>query len=327
MSSVKLDCDRLTGSILGAAIGDALGHPVEFLTSMEAIRQRFGPEGVTEYALFWEDGGRRFAPYTDDTQMAEVVLRALLDSRALGEGLEPAMRRMGQGFAAWERSPQGGHRAPGAACIRGARELANGRAWDAADREAGGCGSVMRAYPFGLLFAGDEARAEAWAVAHSRLTHGHPMALAACAGIAVGVARAVKDAAPDKVLKGIVEASGRHEEATAALCIDALAKAQGGQKPEPVLEVLLGWNAREALAAAVYVFARHPDNPRAALLEAANTPGDSDSIATLVGALVGARKGFGGLPEGWIAQLERTNELQALARRVSEVPAGARRWF
>ncbi len=72
----------------------------------------------------------------------------------------------------------------------------------------------------------------------------------------------------------------------------------------------------EAIAAAVYVFARHPTSPRAGLLEAANTPGDSDSIATLVGALVGAVNGFGELPESWVAQLERTGELQALARLV-----------
>jgi ADP-ribosylglycohydrolase len=325
MTSVNLNPDRVTGSVLGAAVGDALGHPVEFISSMSAIRQKFGPEGVTGYALFWEEGGRRFAPYTDDTQMAEVVLRSLLDSREAGECLAPAMRRIGRGFADWERAPQGGHRAPGTACLRGARELAGGRAWDAADPEAGGCGSVMRAYPFGLVFAEDEERAEAWAVSHSRLTHGHPMAVAACAGMAVGIARAVKGAPPAGILDAMVDASGRYDETTAALCRDALTKARGGWKPEQVLELLLGWNAREAIAAAVYVFARHPNEPRVALLEAANTPGDSDSIATLVGALVGARKGLGGLPAGWIAELERTDELQALARRVTGVAVPAAR--
>ena len=321
MSPPKLDADRVMGAVLGAAVGDALGHPTEFLNSMEAIRQKFGPRGVVGYALYWEEGGRRFAPYTDDTQMAEVVLRSLLESREAGEALEPTMCRMGQGFAAWQRAPQGGHRAPGMACLRGARELARGRAWDAADVDAGGCGSVMRAYPFGLVFAEDEAKAEAWAVAHSRLTHGHPMALAACAGMAVGVSRAVNGFAPKDILDGMVKGAGRHDLTTAALCQDALSKAQHGHLPDEVLEVLLGWNAREALAAAAYVFARHPDEPQVALLEAANTPGDSDSIATLVGALVGARKGLGGLPEGWVRDLERTEALQALAQRISS-PTG-----
>jgi len=305
--------ERVAGCVLGAAIGDALGHPVEFITSMEAIRRQFGPEGVTGYALFWEEDGRKFAPYTDDTQMAEVVLRSLLASLQAGESLEPAMQRMGQGFATWANWPLGGHRTPGLACLRGANQLGRGRAWDAADPEAGGCGSVMRAYPFGLLFADDEARAEAWATAHSRLTHGHPMALAACAGMAVGVARALTGAAAIDVLGGILQAAARHDGETAALCRAARAEAEAGTSPEDVLSRLLGWNAREAIAAAVYVFARHPAAPRAALLEAANTPGDSDSIATLVGALVGAVNGLGEFPEAWVAQLERTGELQALA--------------
>jgi ADP-ribosylglycohydrolase len=111
MTQVRLDADRVTGSVIGAAVGDALGHPVEFISSLEAIRQKFGPNGITGYTLFWKRSGRQFASYTDDTQM-EVVLRSLLDSRALSEGLEPAMRRMGRGFTEWGRSPQGGHRAP-----------------------------------------------------------------------------------------------------------------------------------------------------------------------------------------------------------------------
>jgi len=151
---------RVAGCVLGAAIGDALGHPVEFLGSLEAIRRVYGPEGVTGFVLFWSDGAGRYAPYTDDTQMAEVVLRCLLAGREADEGLDATMARIGSGFAAWVDTPLGGHRAPGNACIRGARELAHGRAWNGGDPDAGGCGSVMRAYPFGLLFASDEARAE-----------------------------------------------------------------------------------------------------------------------------------------------------------------------
>jgi len=55
---------------------------------------------------------------------------------------------------------------------------------------------------------------------------------------------------------------------------------------------LLGWAADEAIAAAVYVFLRHPQDLDAALQESVNTPGDSDSIATLAAALVGAHTGW-----------------------------------
>lgn len=190
--------DRVAGCVLGAAIGDALGFPVEFLTDWDSIRRTFPPDGVTGFGQWWGEGKDRYAPYSDDTQMAEVVLRALLASHAAGEDLTSSMQRIGRGFAEWAESPLGGHRAPGGACLRGARELAQGRAWNGGDPDAGGCGSVMRAYPFGLLLGSDERHAELWAVEHSRLTHGHPMALAACAGLAVGVARALRGRPPDE---------------------------------------------------------------------------------------------------------------------------------
>lgn len=152
--------DRVAGCVLGAAIGDALGYPLEFLTDRDAIREAFPPDGLTGFGLWCGEGERRYAPYSDDTQMAEVVLRALLASRSAGEDLVPTMERIGRGFAEWAVSPQGGHRAPGRACLRGARELAGGRAWDAGDPDAGGCGSVMRAYPFALPFLDDEGQAE-----------------------------------------------------------------------------------------------------------------------------------------------------------------------
>lgn len=62
--------------------------------------------------------------------------------------------------------------------------------------------------------------------------------------------------------------------------------------------------------------ARHPDDPRAAILEGANTPGDSDSIATLGGALVGARVGLAAIPTDWVRDIERSEVLLALAASV-----------
>ena len=153
------------GAVLGAAIGDAMGHPTEFIGSFQGICDRYGPQGVAEFVLFWERDGNRFAPYTDDTQMAEVVLRSLLDGH---DDLDAAMRRTGAGFVDWSENPQGGHRAPGNACMAGCRRLAQGVFWrDAGGETAGGCGSVMRAYPFGLVFADDLDKAERWAVEHS----------------------------------------------------------------------------------------------------------------------------------------------------------------
>ena len=96
----------------------------------------------------------------------------------------------------------------------------------------------------------------------------------------------------------------------------AIAEARGTTSPDVTLDRLRGWAAHEAIAAAVYVVARHPTDACAAILEGANTPGDSDSIATLAGALVGARIGLSGLPFDWVRDVERSDELLALAARI-----------
>src|SRR5262249_10246306 len=153
-------------------------------------RDRYGPDGVTRFELYWDRGGKRFAPYTDDTQMAEIVLRTLVEGH---EDLDEAMERLAKGFVEGGGSPQGGHRAAGNACMSGCRQLARGVPWrEAGGAMAGGCGSVMRAYPFGLIFSDDLDKAERWAVEHSKLTHRDPIALAASAAMAVGMARIVR---------------------------------------------------------------------------------------------------------------------------------------
>lgn len=302
------------GAVLGAAIGDAMGHPVEFIGSFDSICERYGPQGVEKYELYWEENGQRFAPYTDDTQMAEVVLRSLVDGHA---DLDETMQRMGRGFVSWSRRPQGGHRAPGNACLAGCRRLEEGVPWnECGGPTAGGCGSVMRAYPFGLIFADNLEQAEEWAVAHSKLTHRDPIALAACAAMAIGMARILQGHAPNLVTSEMVAAACRYSARTAAMMATAIEEARTGIAPRIVLQRLQAWAAHEAIAAAVYIFTRHPDDPRAAILEGANTPGDSDSIATLAGALIGARCGLEALPPDWVRDVERSAELLELARRI-----------
>ncbi|MCC6528157.1 MAG: ADP-ribosylglycohydrolase family protein [Polyangiaceae bacterium] len=316
---VRFDRQRagVVGAVLGAAIGDAMGHPVEFL-SRTAIHARFGPAGVRGFELYWERDGVRFAPYTDDTQLAEIVLRALVAARARGEELEATMQRIARGLARWQTAPQGGHRAPGNACLAGARALAAGVPWrEAGAPDAGGCGSVMRAWPFGLVWSDDLERAAGWAAEHSRLTHGAPIALAACAAMAVGTALALAGEAPGAVAEAMITAARPHDPGTAELLARSRDEASAGVPPEATLDRLRGWAAHEAVAAALYVFLRHPDDPAVAILEGANTPGDSDSIATLAGALVGARMGVDALPPGWVRDVERTGALTALALEAS----------
>lgn len=314
--------DRVAGAVLAAAIGDALGHPTEFL-SMEAIHARFGPEGVRGFELFLDEGGRRVAPFTDDTQMSELVIEALLEELERGSDrhadLDRTMVDLARRFVAWSHSPRGGHRAPGNACLAGCRALERGVPWrEAGGPTAGGCGSVMRAWPFGLVF-GDLSEAERWAVEHSKLTHRDPIALAACAAVVWGVGLGLRGRDVDETARAMIDAAARWSEPTAVMMKRAHDEARDGTPPSVTLDRLRGWAAHEAIAGALYALVRHPDDPRAALLEGANTPGDSDSLASIAGALVGARVGLAGLPSEWARDVERSADLLAYAARLARV--------
>ena len=68
--------DRVAGCLVGLAVGDALGAPLEFFSRQE-VRRRF-PHGLREMiaSRVWEKG-----EYTDDTQMALLVAESLLENK------------------------------------------------------------------------------------------------------------------------------------------------------------------------------------------------------------------------------------------------------
>ena len=305
--------DRVAGAVLAAAIGDAIGHPTEFM-SMDAIRKRYGDSGVTGFELWWTRNGQTFAPYTDDTQMSEAVIAGILHSAENDLDVDGMMNDLAARFIAWADDPQGGHRAPGNACLAGCRALSRGVPWsEAGGPTAGGCGSVMRAWPFGLRFVDDLDHAEFLAVEHSKLTHRDPIALAACAAVARGIALCVRGASVDDVVADMIAAAARYSVGTADMIARAVDEARAGVLPSVTLDRLRAWAAHEAIAGAVYVFVRHADDVRAGILEGANTPGDSDSLASIAGALIGARSGISAVPADWVSGVERSLELLALA--------------
>ncbi len=92
-----------------------------------------------------------------------------------------------------------------------------------------------------------------------------------------------------------------------------------GEPPEAVLvEGALGegWVAEEAVASAMYCFWQFPDDFRQAVLTAINTDGDSDSLGTITGSVVGARLGADSIPSVWRQNVEDSAYLHELGERL-----------
>ena len=311
--------DRYEGCVVGLAVGDALGFPTEFM-SLDEIRSQFGHDGISDFVSY-----HRFplGTFTDDTQMSCALAEALLETH--GADLETVMEAVARRFVAWSIAPDN-NRAPGMSCLSGCRALASGVPWRTSGvPDSKGCGSAMRSAPIGLLHHADWAAIADVGQATSLPTHGHACALAGSVATAAAVSLALDHVEPMAIVEQVIALcepiSGefaRHlSRIPDALTLDS----------DQALALLgEGWVAEEAVAAALYCFVASPDDYRRTVLRAANTNGDSDSLACIAGAVSGAYNGLDAIPAAWRETVEKSDYLHDLARRLhAAATAGARR--
>nr|WSZ13434.1 ADP-ribosylglycohydrolase family protein [Streptomyces canus] len=347
VESAALYRARVRGCLLGGAIGDALGYPIEF-ASLDRIRSAHGERGVTG---FLPGAYGAVGLISDDTQMTLFTAEALTQAvrRERERGVSGAWSRLlSWTYERWletqgkpgpehatvpEDSPRGGlidqawlysRRAPGNACLSGTAQRYHPEPWLALEGKPGqvnpdskGCGTVMRSAPFGLCDTGQEAFEKA--ARGAQITHGHPTGYYAAGAFAAIVAHLVAgDSLEGAVLRAmrLLARYPGHEETSTALgrAVD-LAAQDGEPTAEKVESLGAGWVAEEALAIGVYSALAHPHlrSVRHALLLSVNHSGDSDSTGSICGNLVGARHGDVALPQEWVERVEGRSAIAAVA--------------
>lgn len=299
--------DRSAAILFGLALGDVLGAPVEFLKLSE-IKSKYGAQGIQSLP--------DPALYTDDTQMTLALAEGLLDA-GLAAPVDLQMHAVGQRFIDWLHSPEN-NRAPGNACINGVRRFESGVVWSESGLEnSKGCGSVMRVAPVGYLYQHDEQRLREVAIASSEITHRHPTALAATVAGAYGVKLALDLIPVSDYLRLIMTfTDGMSAELDSALYRVGHAGAWTDEEAA-LRHIGEGWIAEEAIALALYCVLRYPDDYVACMRRAANTNGDSDSIACIAGGIMGARLGLDAIPAEWRERCENASYLTDLAERMT----------
>ena len=332
--------DPAAGALFGVAYGDTLGRVTEFLSYPDIVA-RYGTDGPRQL-----DGDP--ALVTDDTEMTLAVGWALRDATELTPAL--LLPRLRERLVAWARQTDPG-RAPGETCLRACATLADpGVPWQRATViSSKGCGATMRVAPVGLL---PDLPLDALAGAaqlQAALTHGHPTALASAELTAYAV-RLLRDGIDLRYVPGVLRercSEQRHtyredwlgdlwrvagassparfiehgwNECIAVL--DHLSHALWQPDPtiDPSAVTGAGWIAEEALATGLYCAILFPDDPVSALGRAAATSGDSDSIACLTGAFLGAHGGFPAWPPHWATRIEYGQQLGELAATWDEPP-------
>lgn len=334
----------ILGSLAGVATGDALGMPVHELTSDE-IRQRCGGPVDRMLAPFEDEFihlDYRAGQYTDDTILTLVTVRAILENQDRLSAVDMAdtlAAWAAENEAVWQHGQVFGPSTKRAfqAFMEGDRELF-------LDRSRTWCylgtsdGAVMRIAPAGWVHPGDVEAAAELACQAVLPTHPTHVALSAAAAQAGAVARALADdadvtAVTDAALQGarLGDSIGRkiarvvaqpEAEPRLEIALELAHKAGDAFEAGLLIQRAIGthFHATEALAAAVGIFAAAKGDPKTAIIAAASTGGDTDTIASITGALAGAFKGIDAVPAEWVEQVEAVNRISLadVAREVVE---------
>lgn len=325
----------MVACLLGGALGDALGFPVEFTDSWQAIAAAHGAAPPERLAYAHPPP----ALISDDTQMtlfvAEGVIRAVQRMTSRGMCSPPGVLR--HALLRWYETQHRGSverevldgflireprlhamRAPGDTNLNALASWARNRcAWS---NDSKGCGAIMRSAPIGLG-AGSIGAAWKLALESGAFTHEHPSGHLSAAYFAAIIQRIARGdslpAAMERADTLLVEAPGYQETAHAISAARELAAA-GPPSPDALESLGEGWTGEEALAialaCALTVEGDGPEATSAALWRSVLHCGDSDSTGSLTGNLLGVMHGTRCLPHRWLEELELRELIERLGR-------------
>jgi ADP-ribosyl-[dinitrogen reductase] hydrolase len=286
---------RAVGAVVGSAVGDALGAPFEFQPAGR-YRARFPKPVVGGIGEMVGGGGFGWAPgeFTDDTQMAVIQARSLLECGGI-DGADLFAR-----FGTWARN----------AVDVGSQTrtvLSNGHGWHEAAQahfaahpeRAAGNGGVMRTIPAAVHFAaaGLDATVDA-ARRLAAVTHGDPAAGWGAAIVHAAVRAALHGADWSDAAQAVA--------ATADSCSEAGTPGPWAALVDP------SWTPAVAHPSNGSVFGcvaealwavRSTSNFSDAVVAAIDLGGDTDTVAAVAGGLAGAVYGIQAIPSRWTTYL------------------------
>lgn len=335
--------DKCRGSLVGGAIGDALGYAVEF-SSLNEICRTYGERGITDYEL----NPKGVAEFSDDTQMSLFTAEGLLDAIADGKTFDkeilpyiakayehwyytqsrPALKMSGSWLThismLWSR------RAPGNTCMSALQSITMPNAAPVINNSKG-CGGVMRIAPIGIFSAAhplilDFEHAGYLAGYAADITHKHPLSTYSSMALGLIVADCIAHDNIDQEkfrfivinrvfkLLGLYFKEGKYLPELQALIQKTLELAVSDKTDtDAIRELGEGWVAEETLAIAIFSVMRYINDFEKCICCAVNHDGDSDSTGAVAGNIIGAILGNNAIPQKYLTNLELHDVLLSVA--------------
>ena len=316
-SGGELMLEKIRAVMLGHAVGDALGVPVEFCTRAELVKNP-----VTDM-IGW--GSHPVLPgcWSDDTSMA----LATLDSLRLGKiDYEEIMRNFVSWYSRGEYTPDGKMFDVGGttrAAIKKYQKFNDISVFEcgASDAYSNGNGSLMRIHPIVLyLFVNGEEKKRALEIIHkaSSLTHAHPRSLIACGVYAHILWELLLSPCPASVLCGLRRSKRFYSE---NLAEDEKSELLYFKTDVFELEEKLPSEAKikssgyviDTLSAALWCLLT-TKSYKECVLKAVNLGEDTDTVAAVAGGLAGAMYGINAIPNEWLSVLKKRDYIDNLCK-------------
>ena len=300
------DEDRLLGVLLGTAVGDAIGLPFEGLAPAR-VAARLGGQPLRHSLVL----GRGMI--SDDTEHACMVARALLESNG---AIPQFQRSFARQLRRWLLCGPPG---VGLATLRACLRLCVGFGPERSGVMSAGNGPAMRSALLGVG-ARDEDQLRALVRASTRLTHLDPRAEDG----ALLIARWARDPESVSDLADVRDPVMRERIAISLAHANANASIEQLRAALPFESGVTGFIV-DTLPAVCFCWRRYRDDPRAAIEAAVRLGGDTDTVAAIVGALLGAELGARELerrlPSDWVTHIRDWPTSVAYLRRLARALA------
>ncbi|MDD2202258.1 MAG: ADP-ribosylglycohydrolase family protein [Firmicutes bacterium] len=313
----RIDPNRITGALAGVAIGDAMGMPSEFMTR-EQIRDAYGRiEGFCAPREGHIHCGMGAGRITDDTEQTLALIEALdRHGRITPEVAAEAYLKWAEQCNAYESSVLG------PSSRKALEKLKAGEDPRTTGSSGSTVGAAMRVAPIGIVNSPDLERAAEECYMSCLPTHGVNIAIAGACAICCGVAVALTAESLEEVIDGAIRGArygerlgiqwaGTLVSARIQLALRIVAESSSVAEAEDLLYTTcgVGMDPTELVSTAVGLCLLHGGDPQSTVAAAANMGGDTDTLASMVGALLGAYRGVEAFPQEWIDTVQEVNNL------------------
>ena len=343
---------HIRGCFLGILYGDAIGLPWETKTAAQILAETnglgvTGPTAIPDDHQFASVRGLPFGSASDDWALTSATARAYIAFRDYySDDIRRILARefsyelLGTGGKGWGKGTKDSIRE----MDRFLRGYADGRGPEVSaplrDGVGSGNGVLMRIAPCGIvdgIYTAERVNRnrdlEEDVFENGQMTHGDPRASVAAYSVAYMLSGTMFELMRGRTIDGITQILRKDGARFAKKAADNVEASRGitptiseafKRLTEPgVLDSVASLAATtgtstlcwESAAFSIGVFLRNLRDPRAAILEAINAGGDTDSNASIVGGLVGLLNGEDALPKEWLA-LPSTEECVTLADRL-----------